>query len=463
MGLVEKVKSARERGSSRSWPVGPGSLLSHEASTGHVSEFSPEEYGDYLAKSNEIYSAVTLRARLMAGLQLQTFHGRDSEKATIKAGPAVELLRHVNPFWTLPRLLRMDEMSMGTWGESFWAIEKRAGKPSEIWWCKASRMHPIADENDYLAGFLYEPAAGGQMIRFAPDEIVWFRYPNPIDEFAPLSPLAAARLAADTGSAMMTSNRNLFRDGLQMGGLIVPSTDKVTFSKDQAEELEHLLDRRWKGVDKAHRWAVLRYEAQMKTMGVNPKDAEFLGGLNMSLRQVANAYGIPVPLLNDMEHATLSNAREYQQILWAHALVPDADFKAAEIEEQLLPMFGSGEQVDHVAWDYTKVPALQEAATEIWDRERGQLEVGALTINEWRQARGMPAVPWGDVWWGPVNKSAVTDDQSEPQGDTAPTKLPPAPDPAPGSAPVPAPASSESVDDTARQLILSALNGHGRA
>lgn len=461
MGLLERVQAARAA-KERAWPVGAGVVQLGDRFHGHADDrFSPESYGDYIATSNEVYSAINLRARLMSGLELGLFSGRGSEKKEIRSGPAYDLLHYVNPFWTLRRLLRMDEMSMGLWGESYWAVERGpGGLPSEIWWLKPSRVTPVPHETGYIKEFLYEPANGHPSIPFAPDEIIWFRYPNPLDEFSALSPLAAARLAADTGAAMMESNRNLFRNGLQMGGLVVPAADKVTFSEPQADDLEHRLSRRWTGVDKAHKWAVLRFEAQFKELGVSPKDAEFVNGLNLTLRQIGNAYGIPTPLLNDMEHATLSNAREYQQILWAHALVPDADFKAAEIEEQLLPKFGrtpGRRSPDHAEWDYSKVPALQEAATEVWDRERGQMEVGALTINEWRKSKGLPEVPWGDVWWGPVNKAAVTDESSTPQGDTSPAKVPDAP-PMPAGKP-----ADMQMDDTARALLLSAFNGHGRA
>jgi len=50
--------------------------------------------------------------------------------------------------------------------------------------------------------------------------------------------------------------------------------------------------------------------------------------------------------------------------------------------------------------------------------------VGGITINEWRKKQGLPPVPWGDVWWAPVNKAAVVDGDSTPQGDTSPTTLP---------------------------------------
>lgn len=463
MGLLDRMRAARKP---RAWPVGKGAVVPFVSSHGHdVSEFSPEEYGDYLATSNEIFSAASLRARLMSSLNLQLFRGRGTARTEVLNGPAVELLEYVNPFWTPRRLARMDELSMCVWGQSFWAVEKdNAGVPREIWWCKPSRMRPVEHETGYLEKFLYEPIFGGPMIEFRPDEIVWFRYPNPLDEFAPLSPVAASRLAADTASAMMKANRNLFTNGLMPGGVVMPMGDKVTFEKHQADDLRDDLDKRFKGVDRAHRWAVMRFEAQFKEMGVSPKDAEFLGGLQLTLRQVANAYGIPVPLLNDLEHATLSNVRDLQGILWTHTLVPDAQLRSDEIAETLLPMFKRRGGPEYAEYDYSKVPALQEAVTDVWSRERQAIEVGRYTINEIRARNGEAPVAWGDVWWAPVNKSAVSDATSRPQGDTSPTgdtdvdTTDDTTDDDTGDA-------VDSVDEEARTLLMSAfpqVNGHAR-
>lgn len=466
MGIVDRVRA--ERSKRLSWPVGEGSVPLGDRFRGHDDEkFSPESYGDYLVTSNEVFAAANLRARQVSRLDLTLYQGRDAEKETIRSGPVADLFRHVNPFWSFRRLLRMDELSMCVWGESFWAIERRDGVPSEIWWCKPSRMRVVPHERDYIAGFLYEPLEGGPQIPFTPDEIVWFRYPNPLDEFSALSPIAAARLAADTGSAMMQSNRNLFRQGLQMGGLVTPKDDRVTFDREQARELEEMLERRFKGVDKSHKWAVLRFEAQMQGLSVSPKDAEFVSGLNLTLRQVASAYGIPAPLLNDMEHATLANAREFKLMLWEDTLQADSDLRASEIEEQLLPMFGRRQgrrTVDHVEWDYSQVPALQASESEMWGREREAIESGRSTINEIRKRHGEPPVPWGDVWWAPVNKAPVEDEDSAPQGQSDPSSTSSSSPSSQQSRRIPAMKTQRFLEESGlsrhEPLALPAVNGH---
>jgi HK97 family phage portal protein len=432
VGLLERINEARQP--RNAWPVGTGSLTGGEQRYGHDDErFSPEEYGDYLATSNDIYTAASLRARLMSSLDLNLYDREGPDKKLITSGPEYDLLRYVNPYWTRRRLARMDELCMCIWGETFWALESGPSGPTEIWWMKPSRVKPVPHESGYLAGFLYYPVMGGEPLAFRPDEIVWHRYPNPLDEFSALSPLAAARLAADTGNAMMRSNRDMFKNGLSLAGLVVPATDKVSFSEDQAKDLERQLKSRFTGTANQHRWAVLRYEAQFKPLTVTQKDAEWSEGLNISLRGVANAYGIPLPMMNEMAGATLANASEYEKVLWVHTLVPDSQLRADEIVEQFLPRFRT--RTRHAEYDYTRIAALQESETEQWSREVEAIRVGGITINEWRRKHGLPDVPWGDVWWAPVNQDPVADGESAHQADPKPATVKPAarmpkPDPA---------------------------------
>lgn len=462
MSFVDEIlKIGRRDTHARAWPVGKGEVSTWERDTGHDdSLFSPPEYGDYLATSNEIYSVAAMRARLVSGLDLNLFAGRGVEKRSMASHPATALLRYVNPHFTWRRLERLDELSMCIWGESFWAVERDRGRPKEIWWLKPSQVFPAPDQSDYLAGFWYEPSMGGQRLWFGANEVVWYRYPNPLDQFSPLSPLAAARLAADTGKAMMQANGAAFQNGLQLAGLIVPPGDRVTFSETQADELERRLEKRFTGPQNAKKWAVLRYEAEFRPMSVTPKDAEFLGGLNMSLRQVCNAYGIPSSLLNDIEHSNMAILEELVQAMWAHTLIPDTKLRAAEIEEQFLPKFGRGAP-DYAAYDYETVPALQKARSEAWDREAQAVDRGLLTPNEWRLGQGMPPVKWGDVWWAPANKFAVTDAGSKP---AAPPGTPGVPDmPDDERNPANQPPAPRGLDHNGAREFLASLRLNGYA
>ncbi len=413
MGYVDEILG-QLRSQTRAWPVGQGTVAPWETLSGHDdSRFAPEEYENYICTSNDVYSVVAARARLLSGLDLRFYRGRGTKKKEVDESQAVDLYHHVNPFWTESRLARMDEMSMGIWGESYWALEPPSAESpkGEIWWLKPSRMLPGPHVSKYLDGYFYQPTMGGEVVHFANDEIVWFRYPNPIDEFSALSPLGAARLAADASAAMMRSNERMFTGGLQLAGLVVPPQEKVVFTEEQADDLEKYLKKKLTGPENAHKWAVLRYEAKFNPMTISPKDAEFVSGLNLSFRQVCRAYGLQSALHNDLEQSSPGDTAALAQVEWSRTLQPDACFRAAEIREMYLPRFVGKGEPDYCEFDFSSVPALQESATEVWARDTQAIDRGMLTINEWRERNGLPPVEWGAEPWLPLNKAQFKDGQ----------------------------------------------------
>ena len=391
MSIIRRTKNAY-----RAF-VGGASLVSPSQATWGVDNtaYTPAEYGDYLATSNAVYVCAQRRAKPLAALPPVLYRGPGDEREPVEQGELYDLLQRVNPFWTFSRLLEMTELSLCLWGSCYWFLERGASgrlTPREIWWVKPSLVKVVPHPQKYISHFVYESPIGGPDMIFQPSEVIWLRYSNPIDQFSGLSPLAAARLAADSGSAAMKSNRNLFLNGMQMGGFIQPHDKDIMFTPEQAQQLENDLSRRFRGVDKAHRWAVLRFQAELKSMNITPKDAEFLGLLNWSLEDVARAYGVPIDLVGGQR--TYQNVREARQDFWSTTLLPEARFIADELTEQLLPLFPGH---DFIEFDTTAVLELQHDASAEWTRANGQIRIGAITINEWRTENGLEPVEWGDL------------------------------------------------------------------
>lgn len=396
----------------RAFLTGPAAVDSGTQNFGISNEtYSPEKYGEYIATSNGVYSCLKIRSDLLTSIPLKLYKLRGENKVEVTNGNLYNLLQKVNPFWTFNRLLDMTEKSLGLWGSCYWFVERGnggRGTPREIWWAKPDRVRVFPDSANYISHFEYD--WNGQKIRFEPNETIWLRYPNPINEFAGLSPLAAARLAADMASASMQSNMNIFKNGIQAGGAVLPKAG-TELTKDQADTIEETLGRRFKGVDKAHRWAVFRFEAEMKQVGFSPKDAEFLGGLKWALEDICRAYSVPLDLVGG--ERTYANVENAERAIWIRAINPEARFIAAELTEQLLPMFG---EADVAEFDMSEIEALHESETAKWGREQGQLTTGAITINEWREDHGLKKVAWGDVWWAQASLTPVsTDEPPEPK------------------------------------------------
>lgn len=404
----------RIRATARAFILGPSAVDGWSAAQGLPGdEYKPAEYGAYIATSNGVYACASLRADLLASLPMRLYKGQGDKRAEVTTGPVRELMDRVNPHWTRGRLISMTELTLCLWGEAFWFAERgESGRlpPRELWWAKPDRVRVVPDPVDYVRGFFYQPVNGGAEVFYRPSEVIWLRYPNPVDEWHGLSPLAAARLSADTASAAMHSNRNLFSHGIQLSGMLLPPKG-TTLTPEQCADLEKGLARRFSGAGNAHRWAVFPYEYQVETPTLSPKDAEFLGALKWSLEDICRAYKVPLDLIGGQR--SYENVNAAQKAMWTQCILPEARFIASEVTEQLLPMFpGSG--VDSAEFDASDVDVLQEGHGEQWTRAKEQIATGAITVNEWREAEGLAPVAWGNVWWAPISVGPVRDD-SEPE------------------------------------------------
>lgn len=389
--------------------LGPALVDRAEASWGHdQSTFAPEVYGEYIATSVGVYTCATYRAANLARLPLRFYRVTAAGKREeVTSGELYELMQRVNPYWTLGRLLRMTELARCLWGAAYWVLERGANGrrvPREIWWARPDRMKVVPDSVNYLSGFVFENQ--GERIPFRPDEVVWLRMDNPVDEYSGLSPLAAARLSVDLGTAGLRSNARLFEHGIQIGGVISPADDTAYWTPEQTKQLEELFARRFKGVDKAHRWAVLSGGVKVQPLSLSPKDAEFIAQMKWSLNDIARVYHIPPELVGDHEFATYSNFDQAYKAFWSDCLQPEAQEIAEEITEQLLPLFGG--QADLAEFDFSGVAALQEDRAEVVDQMTKLAGIG-VPLNRLLEEFMPTLLPqdgsgysWGNVWWAPA-------------------------------------------------------------
>lgn len=382
------------------------------------SEFSPEEYGHYIATSNAVYTCATMRAKYLSSLPLKLYKlQRNGERQEVTSGPLWELVNKVNDFWTFSRWVEMTELSLCLWGSSYTFLERgQTGQqpPREMWWGRSDRVTVYPDPIDYIKGFGFAPMTGQQPIAFVPAETFWLHYPNPLNEYAGLSPLAAARISAEFGTNAMRANDKIFRNGMQLSGAIFPQ-EKGSFSPEQARDLEVLLEKRFQGVDKAHRWAVFRHPMNMQQLGWSPKDAEMLGGLKWSLEEVCRAYHWPIDLVGGQR--TYENLDAAMRAAWTNCVIPEAVFIANEFTEQVLPMFPG--MADVAVFDTTGITVLQENRGELV-AQIATLATQGVPLNRLLQEFMPQLLPpnqqgyaWGDVWW--AQSTLVPVENAEPR------------------------------------------------
>ncbi len=351
------------------------------------------EYGRYMATSPSVYAAVKLRADALTRPPLRVYRNNDAgsdRRATVSPShPVARLLERVNPWHTRTDLWRATETHLCLWGAAFWSIERGEDGEPELWPLRPDRMVVIPDRRQYVRGFVYRGVA--EPVAYTPDEIVWLRYFNPLEELAGLSPLAPARLSADMGHEGLSFNRHLLRNSARPDFLLLTNHE---LNESELEEFYARWEARYQGAGNAHRPAVASAVRDVKTLGLSHRDIDFIQGLRWSLEEVSRAYGVPKLLLGDFERATYANVQASERMFWRNTIVPEVKFLEEQLNRMLLPRLGYPNLC--VEFDLSVIEALQEDENNRVQRETALLDRGVLTINEVRRERNLPEVPWGD-------------------------------------------------------------------
>ena len=350
------------------------------------------EYGGYYASSVPVYAAIKLRADAVSRPPVRIYRlGPDGTRLPVaQSHPAQQLLERVNPWYTRNDLWQATEIYLNLWGQAFWALERDEQGRREIWPLRPDRMTVLPDRRDYIRGFVYR-GAGGMPVAYTADEVVWLRYFNPLDEYAGLSPLAPARLSVDMGGDGLRFNRNFLRNSAQPDFVLL--TD-AQLTDSEIEEFYHRWEARYRGPQNARRPAVANFIKDIRTLGLSHRDMDFIRGLRWSLEEVSRAYGVPKPLLSDLERATFANINAAERIFWRNTIVPELRFLEEHLNRMLLPRLGYPDLA--LEFDLAAIEAMQEDENSRVNRQMQLLDRGVLTINEVRRQRNLPDVPWGD-------------------------------------------------------------------
>lgn len=380
-------------GQQRSNRASAADLLPFQETFGLGEGRARTELGSYYGSSVSVYSAVKLRADAISRPTLQVFRpAPDGSRLPVASShPVRRLLDFVNPWSSRGELWRATEIYLNLWGAAFWALERDKAGRREIWPLRPDRVSVIPDRRQYVRGFVYQGRTSA--VAYTPDEIVWIRYFNPLEEYAGLSPLAPSRLSVDTGNDGMRFNRSFFRNSAQPDFVLLTHEN---MTDAEVEDFYSRWESRYQGPGQAHRPAIANFISDIKTLGFSHKDMDFIQGLRWSLEEVSRTYGVPKPLLSDFERATFANVNAAERFFWRNTVVPELKFLEESLTRMLLPKLGYPDLV--LEFDLSAIEALQEDENKRVEREAQLLDRGVLTINEVRRQRGLPDVPWGDSW-----------------------------------------------------------------
>lgn len=150
------------------------------------------------------------------------------------------------------------------------------------------------------------------------------------------------------------------------------------------------------GVGNQHKPRIFSGGATVTTIGISPRDAQFIEGMNLTVEEVSRIYAVPNSLLGDAgaKSASTPITPEHEMTRWLrYGLAPRLRRIAGAINHHPA-FFGAGAR-DQFAWE-TGDAVIGDVQTE--DAiAHNQIQDGRITVNEWRASKGLPPLTGGDV------------------------------------------------------------------
>jgi HK97 family phage portal protein len=259
------------------------------------------------------------------GVQLVTSH------------PALVVLNSPNMFYTRQEFVETIQQHVDLTGEGWFVVSKIAGRPVEIWPVRPDRIAPIRHPKLFVAGYVYA-APDGEKIPLRTDEVVMLRMPNAMDPYRGLGPVQSVMTQIDSARYSAEWNRKFFQNSALPGGVIEMAGE---LEDDEWKRFQARWAESHKGVNNAHRVALIEYGGVWKQSGFTQKDMQFAELGKVSREEVREAFGIHGHMIGQAEDINLANAKAADSTYAKRLEVPRLDRWKGAFNKDFLKMFGA--------------------------------------------------------------------------------------------------------------------------
>lgn len=299
--------------------------------------------------------------------------------------PALALLARPNGAMTgadfLETLYGQLLLSGNAYVEAVAAGGRGSERAAELHLLRPDRVSVVTGADGWPSAYDYR--AGTKARRIALDGLLHLKLFHPLDDHEGFAPLAAAQVALDLHNAAGRWNKALLDNSARpSGALVYQPKEGGNLSADQYQRLKVELDEGYSGPMRAGRPLLLEGGLDWKSMGLSPKDMDFVEAKNGAARDIALAFGVPPMLLGIPGDNTYANYQEANRAFYRLTVLPLVTRTGASLSVFLGELTGEG---GRLVPDLDTVAGLSAERDALWAR------VGAaafLTDEEKREAVG---------------------------------------------------------------------------
>lgn len=343
------------------------------------------------AYRGHVYKCVTLIARRAMSIPMRLYKEDGKAGQEIKQHPFLDLLWKPNEFMSGADIKFLTFIHRDLTGKAFWYVLRNSfGRPAEIWPLNPADFSRFIVDADgtRLAGFEFKTSTG-KTVTYAPNEIVYFRYPHPRYIMEGASPIQAMAYSYDIDLAFRTWQRNFFQNSARPD--VVFETDQPVQEPD-AKRLLLAWNAAHQGVDRSWNTAILSNGLKAHVLSLSAADMEFAALAKLTKEDILEAYNVPAGKLGTVEDVNRSSDLGIDITFNSECIYPRLVSYEDQISRDILPAYDSGLYAAHD----NCIPRDQDFELR---RRESDLRSKMTSINEERQGAGLEPVPWGEKPW----------------------------------------------------------------
>jgi HK97 family phage portal protein len=355
---------------------------------------------DSAMRLSAVFGAVRVISETIASLPWEVKQDAGDSTRSASAHPINKLIHHPNGMMTDFNFREVCQAHLCLHGNAFIAIRRNeAGQPVKLIPVHPDRVEVkvYKDEKFYTIDQGKETFDDTEMIH-----ILGLSFDGIIGK----SVIEAARESIGLGLAADQFGGSFFGNGANVSAVL---THPGRLSDDAYKRLMASWQRRYSGLDNAHKTAILEEGMNLQKVSISPQESQFLETRKFGVEDIARFFRIPLAYLGSLENSsTRANIEEQGIQFQRNTILPWVKRWEAEFNRKLFP----GQEDYFIRMNMDGL--LRGDISSRYSSYATARQWGWLSVNDIRKHESLDPIDGGDIYLQPMNMvEAGTDNAAE--------------------------------------------------
>lgn len=345
-----------------------------------------------------VYACITVIAKYVANIDLHLHKVLNStgDSQEVFDDPVLSLVHKFNPFQTRTEFLKTTIINKKLTGKAFWyKVRNERGDVVELWNLRPDLVRVNPDPENFIKSYTVSLADGGQQ-DIAPDDVVYFRDPDPLNMHDGLSPIEASQTRIDTEQHATQYQRDFFLNNARPDAFLKTEEE---LTPAQVGEMRSAWNEKHQGVGKNGEIGILYGGLDYHQISINQREMDYIESLKFTRDDILVAFGVPKSIITT-DDVNRANAEAGLYMFLTQTIKPEMQQIVEVLNEFLVaPDFG-----ENLYFTYTD-PTPEDRTQQLNEFTQGVDKW--ITRNEIRSRIGLEPIENGDELYGALTNVPI--------------------------------------------------------